>query len=327
MNILVTGGAGFIGSNFIRQLLRNHPDDRIVNFDLLTYAGHLSNLADISPQANYVFVKGDIANRQAVEAVIYDNQIDVVVNFAAESHVDRSILDAAPFIHSNFLGVKTLLEAARKYRLKKFVQISTDEVYGPTNSRFPADENARLNPSSPYAASKAAADLLALSYFKTFGVPLCITRSANNYGRYQFPEKLIPLLVTNTLRGRALPIYGNGQNSRDWLNVDDNCRAIELVMENGRPGEIYNVAAHQYRTNLQVVNRIKKQLAVWQPQIKFVADRPANDTGYVINDTKIRRQLGWQPEFDFETGIGDTIDWYVIHPEWWRPLLKNVKNR
>ncbi|KRM11449.1 dTDP-glucose 4,6-dehydratase [Lentilactobacillus farraginis] len=327
MNILVTGGAGFIGSNFIRQLLRNHPDDRIVNFDLLTYAGHLSNLADISPQANYVFVKGDIANRQAAEAVIYDNQIDVVVNFAAESHVDRSILDAAPFIHSNFLGVKTLLEAVRKYRLKKFIQISTDEVYGPTTSRFPADENARLNPSSPYAASKAAADLLALSYFKTFGVPLCITRSANNYGRYQFPEKLIPLMVTNTLRGRTLPIYGNGQNSRDWLNVDDNCRAIELVMENGRPGEIYNVAAHQYRTNLQVVNRIKKQLAAWQPQIKFVADRPANDTGYAINDTKIRRQLGWQPEFDFETGIGDTIDWYVIHPEWWRPLLKNVKNR
>lgn len=327
MKILVTGGAGFIGSNFIRLLLRAHPEDQIINFDLLTYAGQLTNLTNLPNQANYSFVKGDIADSQAVGQVVKNNRIEAIVNFAAESHVDRSILNAAPFIHSNIEGVATLLAIAKKYQLTKFVQVSTDEVYGSTPLHKKFDERAPLNPSSPYAASKAAADLLTLSYFKTFGLKACVTRSANNYGPYQFPEKLVPLMVTAALNGRKLPVYGTGKNSRDWLNVLDNCRAIDLVLRSGHPGQIYNIAAHNYRTNLQIVDRIKKQLKAAQPQIAFVKDRPGNDVRYVIDDSKIRHELGWRPEFDFETGMGDTIDWYVIHPEWWEPLLTAVKNR
>lgn len=327
MKILVTGGAGFIGSNFIRLLLRAHPEDQIINFDLLTYAGQLTNLTNLPNQANYSFVKGDIADSQAVAQVVKNNRIEAIVNFAAESHVDRSILNATPFIHSNIDGVATLLAIAKKYQLTKFVQVSTDEVYGSTPLHTKFDEQAPLNPSSPYAASKAAADLLTLSYFKTFGLKACVTRSANNYGPYQFPEKLVPLMVTAALNGRKLPVYGTGKNSRDWLNVLDNCRAIDLVLRSGHPGQIYNIAAHNYRTNLQIVDRIKKQLKAAQPQIAFVKDRPGNDVRYVIDDSKIRHELGWRPEFDFETGMGDTIDWYVIHPEWWEPLLTAVKNR
>ncbi|MBZ2202497.1 MAG: dTDP-glucose 4,6-dehydratase [Lentilactobacillus hilgardii] len=327
LNILVTGGAGFIGSNFIHLLLGHRQSDRLINFDALTYAGNLDNLDDIPEGATYRFIKGDIADKEAVKKVVSNYQINVIVNFAAQSHVDRSIIDATPFVHTNIEGVNMLLEVAREYHLDKFVQVSTDEVYGSTPSQARFDEQTPLNPSSPYAATKASADLLALSYFKTFGTPVCITRSANNYGRYQFPEKLVPLMVTAALRGKKLPIYGNGQNKRDWLNVQDNCRAIEMVMSNGKPGQIYNIAGRQHKTNLQIVKIIEKQLAAIHPQVTFVKDRPANDQLYAIDDSKIRHELGWRPEFSFEIGMGDVIDWYVIHPEWWQPLLKRVKNR
>lgn len=327
MNILVTGGAGFIGSNFIHYLLKQDSNDHIVNFDSLTYAGNLANLTDIADDSRYSFVKGDIADKTAVEAVLSDYQIDAVVNFAAESHVDRSILNPDAFIHSNYVGVGTLLEAVRNLKIAKFVQISTDEVYGSSQPDESFSETASLNPSSPYSAAKAGADLLALAYFKTYGLNICITRSANNYGGFQFPEKLIPLMVTNGILGKPLPVYGNGTNIRDWLNVRDNCRAIEAVLRNGQAGEIYNIAAHNYAQNIQIVEKVIDRLHISESQIKYVTDRPANDQLYSIDDSKIRHELGWHPEIRFDAGIDQTIDWYVNHEAWWRPLLEKVKNR
>lgn len=327
MNILVTGGAGFIGANFIHHMLKNHSGDQIVNFDALTYAGNHANLADVANVNHYHFVKGNIADRKAVQDAIQQYQIDAIVNFAAESHVDRSILHPDEFVRSNFVGVSTLLDAVKQLHVAKFVQISTDEVYGSSSSGTLFNESATLNPSSPYSATKAGADLLSLSYFKTYGTPICITRSANNYGPFQFPEKLIPLMVTNAIRTEQLPVYGNGQNVRDWLHVEDNCRAIDAVLRKGKAGSIYNIAAHNYTENIQIVETILKQLGLPESRIQYVTDRPANDQRYSIDDSKIRSELGWEPRIDFNKGVSQTIDWYVGHEDWWRPLLQDIQNR
>lgn len=327
MKILVTGGAGFIGSNFIHYLLKNHPTDQVINFDALTYAGNLAHLVDVQNDPRYHFVQGNIADQQAVERVVSDYQVDSIVNFAAESHVDRSILDPDAFVRSNFVGVSTLLNVVKQLGIKKFVQISTDEVYGSSRDGEPFTETAHLNPSSPYSATKAGADLLVLSYYKTYGMNVSITRSANNYGLFQFPEKLIPLMVTNGLQGKSLPIYGDGHNVRDWLHVRDNCRAIDAVLRQGRPGGIYNIAAHHYEKNRQIVQKIINRLGLPQSIIQHVSDRPANDQCYSINDELIRHELGWQPMVDFDHGIAQTVDWYVAHEKWWRPLLAAVHNR
>lgn len=327
MAVLVTGGAGFIGANFIHRLLDQTHSEQVINFDLLTYAGNLSNLADMHADPRYHFIRGDIADAAAVERAFNDFQIDKVVNFAAESHVDRSIMDPTPFARTNVVGVSVLLNAARQHHVSRFVQVSTDEVYGPTPDGQAFDERATLNPTSPYAATKAAADLLVLADYKTYGTDVCITRSANNYGPFQFPEKLIPLMATHTLRGKPLPVYGQGSEIRDWLHVGDNCAAIQAVMEHGTAGQIYNIAGHQYHSNLNIVKRIAAQLAAYQPRIEFISDRPGNDRQYVINDQKVRHDLGWRPEMMFETGIGDTIDWYVVNQSWWQPLVSKVKNR
>ncbi|MFT8401771.1 MAG: dTDP-glucose 4,6-dehydratase [Lentilactobacillus diolivorans] len=326
MNLLVTGGAGFIGSNFIHYLMASQSHDSLVNYDLLTYAGNLANLADINDDSRYTFVQGDITDEAHVNAIIKDYRIDGIVNFAAESHVDRSILNPNAFVSSNFVGLSVLLNAARKFNIR-LVQISTDEVYGTAKFHQAFDENGALKPSSPYSATKASADLLALAYFKTYGTDICITRSANNYGRFQFPEKLIPLMVVNGLLGKKLPIYGKGENSRDWLNVVDNCAAIDAVLRSGKSGQIYNIAGHYYRTNLEVVNQIVQELGLSKSQIEFVSDRPANDLQYMIDDSKIRSELGWHPQVSFSQGLRATIKWYVNHAAWWRPLLKQVKNR
>jgi dTDP-glucose 4,6-dehydratase len=326
LNLLVTGGAGFIGSNFIHYLMASQSHDSLVNYDLLTYAGNLANLADINDDSRYTFVQGDITDEAHVNAIIKDYRIDGIVNFAAESHVDRSILNPNAFVSSNFVGLSVLLNAARKFNIR-LVQISTDEVYGTAKFHQAFDENGALKPSSPYSATKASADLLALAYFKTYGTDICITRSANNYGRFQFPEKLIPLMVVNGLLGKKLPIYGKGENSRDWLNVVDNCAAIDVVLRSGKSGQIYNIAGHYYRTNLEVVNQIVQELGLSKSQIEFVSDRPANDLQYMIDDSKIRSELGWYPQVSFSQGLRATIKWYVNHAAWWRPLLKQVKNR
>ncbi|GEP25089.1 dTDP-glucose 4,6-dehydratase [Lentilactobacillus diolivorans] len=322
----MTGGAGFIGSNFIHYLMASQSHDSLVNYDLLTYAGNLANLADINDDSRYTFVQGDITDEAHVNAIIKDYRIDGIVNFAAESHVDRSILNPNAFVSSNFVGLSVLLNAARKFNIR-LVQISTDEVYGTAKFHQAFDENGALKPSSPYSATKASADLLALAYFKTYGTDICITRSANNYGRFQFPEKLIPLMVVNGLLGKKLPIYGKGENSRDWLNVVDNCAAIDAVLRSGKSGQIYNIAGHYYRTNLEVVNQIVQELGLSKSQIEFVSDRPANDLQYMIDDSKIRSELGWHPQVSFSQGLRATIKWYVNHAAWWRPLLKQVKNR
>lgn len=322
----MTGGAGFIGSNFIHYLMASQSHDSLVNYDLLTYAGNLANLADINDDSRYTFVQGDITDEAHVNEIIKDYRIDGIVNFAAESHVDRSILNPNAFVSSNFVGLSVLLNAARKFNIR-LVQISTDEVYGTAKFHQAFDENGALKPSSPYSATKASADLLALAYFKTYGTDICITRSANNYGRFQFPEKLIPLMVVNGLLGKQLPIYGKGENSRDWLNVVDNCAAIDSVLRSGKSGQIYNIAGHYYRTNLEVVNQIVQELGLSKSQIEFVSDRPANDLQYMIDDSKIRSELGWHPQVSFSQGLRATIKWYVNHAAWWRPLLKQVKNR
>lgn len=327
MNILVTGGAGFIGSNFIHYLLGDGLHDHIINFDKLTYAGNLANLADVANDSRYTFIKGDIADKTDVEAAINDQHVDAIVNFAAESHVDRSILDPDAFVRSNYVGVSTLLEAVKTFKVDKFVQISTDEVYGSSRPDEQFSETADLNPSSPYSATKAGADLLVLAYFKTYGLNVNITRSANNYGKLQFPEKLIPLMVTNAILGKPLPVYGDGTNVRDWLNVFDNCRAINAVLRRGQAGEIYNIAAHNYAENIQIVEKVINHLNISKSKIEYVADRPANDLLYSIDDAKIRHELGWQPRVDFDAGIDQTIDWYVNHEQWWQPLLAKVKNR
>lgn len=321
MKLLVTGGAGFIGSNFIHCVIDRYPDWIVINLDKLTYAGNPENLRNVASRfPNYRFVRGDIADPDVVEQV-FAAGVDVVVNFAAETHVDRSIANAAPFIRTNVQGTQVLLDAARRHEVTKFVQVSTDEVYG---SLGPADppftETSLLAPNSPYAASKAAADLLCRAYHRTHGLPVIITRCSNNFGPYQFPEKLIPLAVTNALEDKPVPVYGDGQNVRDWLYAADHCRALELVILNGKPGEIYNIGGGGEMTNLELVRRILSLLGKKEDLIAFVTDRPGHDRRYAINAAKIQQELGWRKEHSFTEVLRRTVIWYTENPGWWRSL-------
>lgn len=327
MNILVTGGAGFIGSNFIRYVLKTDSGACVINLDALTYAGNLTNLSSVQNNSRYLFVHGNIADETLVSKLLADYHIGAVVNFAAESHVDRSILNPRQFVESNYGGVSTLLNCLKKFPGTRFIQVSTDEVYGSALSGQTFSETDSLNPSSPYAATKAGADLLALSYYKTFGMAICITRSANNYGPYQFPEKLVPLMISHAVMGERLPVYGDGQNVRDWLNVLDNCRGIDAVLHRGKPGGVYNIAGHNDHSNLDIVKLILAHLGLSTSAIQYVVDRPANDELYAIDDSKIRTQLGWTPQVNFDRGMAQTIDWYKNNRDWWQPLLAKVKNR
>ena len=316
--ILMTGGCGFIGSNFVRYLLQSH-DYKIINVDKLTYAGNLENLSDISDHANYEFVRGDIADKALIEGLA-SKEIDAVINFAAESHVDRSIEDPRIFIETNVLGTQALLEAARKYGIHRFVQISTDEVYGSLGPRGSFKEMSPLAPNSPYSASKTAADLLVRAYYKTYGLATIITRCSNNYGPYQFPEKLIPLMITNALENKPLPVYGDGMNVRDWIHVEDHCKAIDLIMHRGREGEVYNIGANNELPNIEIVKIILKRLNKPESLIKFVEDRPGHDLRYAIDSDKLRDELGWDVMYPFEEGIDLTVRWYVEHQDWWEKI-------
>lgn len=315
MKLLVTGGAGFIGSNFIRHLIAHRDDIEIVNFDKLTYAGNLENLADVSDCPRYRFVRGDIAEVEALREVIAE-RFDAVVNFAAETHVDRSIEDAVPFLRTNVLGTQVLLEAARQASCPLFVHISTDEVYGSAGPGQGFREDAPLNPGSPYSASKAAADHLVMAYANTYRLPIVILRCTNNYGPYQFPEKLIPLMIAQALEEKSLPVYGDGLHERDWLYVEDYCRAIEVVLDRGQPGEIYNVGSGALQPNLSVVGTILRVLGKPESLVRHVEDRPGHDRRYALDSTKIRGALGWQPEVTFEEGIQKTVDWYRKNTGW-----------
>ena len=318
MNLLVTGGAGFIGSAFIRYVLSTRAGTRVVNLDALTYAGNLENLAAIDGHKDYRFVRGDITDQPLVESLLADERIDAVVHFAAESHVDRSILSSKPFFDTNVLGTLALLDAARKTKLARFVHVSTDEVYGDIDAPHEADESFPLRASSPYSASKAASDLTALSYVRTFGLNLSVTRASNNYGPYQFPEKLIPLMISNALTGKPLPIYGDGQQIRDWLYVDDHRRGIWAVLEKGAAGEVYNIGGNCSLPNLDVVRRILAFTGASESLLTPVADRPGHDRRYALTSAKMERDLHWSPLMDFETGLRLTIDWYRANSEWTR---------
>lgn len=319
MKLLVTGGAGFIGSNFVIYMLYKYPDYKIVNVDALTYAGNLENLGEIQDNPNYSFIKVDIADSQAMEK-LFSEGVDVVVNFAAESHVDRSILDPEIFVKTNVLGTQVLLDAAKKHGVTKFVQVSTDEVYGSLGETGLFSEKTPLAPNSPYSASKAGGDLLVRAYHETFGLPVNITRCSNNYGPYQFPEKLIPLMIANALNDKQLPIYGDGLNVRDWLYVEDHCNAIDLVIHEGRDGEVYNIGGNNERTNIHIVRTILEQLGKPDSLIKYVEDRLGHDRRYGIDATKITTELGWKPKHTFETGIKETIEWYLNNRTWWERI-------
>jgi len=316
-NLLVTGGAGFIGSNFVRYVLEAHPSYTVVNLDKLTYAGNLENLEDIAGHPQYHFVKGDICDQGLVESIVKQHRIDSIMNFAAESHVDRSILGTAPFIQTNILGTHVLLEVAKDHSVPRFLQVSTDEVYGSAPATLKFTEESLLTPSSPYASSKASADLLALSYFRTFGIPVVISRCSNNYGPYQFPEKLIPLMISNAVNNLPLPVYGDGLQIRDWIHVRDHCTALDLVLHSGTPGEIYNISAEDERKNLSVVRLILKKMGKPESLISFVADRPGHDRRYAISAARTREELGWSPRTSFDEGLGSTIDWYIKNQAWW----------
>lgn len=318
MRLLVTGGAGFIGSNFIRHIRQEHPDWQITNLDKLTYAGNLENLKGIQDQPGYDFVKGDIADRKLVDKLLSQG-FDVVVNFAAESHVDRSILDASPFIETNVKGTQVLLEGAKKHGIQRFLQVSTDEVYGSTDSGHFTEESP-LSPNSPYSASKAAADLLCRAYFKTHHLPTIITRCTNNFGPYQFPEKLIPLAITNAVEDKPIPVYGDGLNIRDWIFVGDHCRALDAVIQKGQPGRIYNIGSGNEKTNLELIRKLLELLDKPQSLIQFVADRPAHDRRYALDCARIATELSWKPAYSFEKALSATVDWYLKSESWWRSI-------
>ena len=319
MKLLVTGGAGFIGSNFIHYLLDKYPDYHIFNYDKLTYAGNLENLASIQEFKNYTFIKGDILNQELLEYVVNTYAVDVIVNFAAESHVDRSIKNSNEFVTTNILGTQTLLDVARNHALR-FIQISTDEVYGSLGPTGYFTENTPLAPNSPYSASKASADFMVRSYHETFGLNINITRCSNNYGPFQYPEKLIPLMIINALNGNPLPIYGDGQNIRDWLHVKDHCSAIDLVLHKGKLGEVYNIGGHNERANIEIVEHILETIGVSKKLLTFVPDRLGHDYRYAIDSKKIQNELGWKPIYSFEEGIKETISWYQTHQDWWEKL-------
>lgn len=319
MKVLVTGGCGFIGSNFIRYLLQWADDYQVVNLDALTYAGNPANLEDLQGHPGYTFVQGDICDRALVERIM-GSGVDSVVHLAAESHVDRSILDSADFVRTNVQGTHTLLEVARQRRVRRFLLVSTDEVYGSLGAVGHFTEESPLAPNSPYAASKAAADLLVRAYVQTYGVPALITRASNNYGPYQFPEKVIPLFVTHALEGRELPVYGDGQHVREWLFVEDHCEALRRVLVAGQVGEIYNIGGGQECTNLDLARLIVHTLGVPETLIRFVHDRPAHDRRYALNSEKMAVQLGWKPQVSLAAGLARTVAWYRQHEDWWRRL-------
>jgi dTDP-glucose 4,6-dehydratase len=320
MKILVTGGAGFIGSSFVRYILRTGEDLEVINFDLLTYAGNLRNLEEVAGNSRYQFVRGDIADRLQVAKLFEQHRFDAIVNFAAETHVDRSILDSGPFVRTNVEGTRCLLEEARQHKVERFVQISTDEVYGSLDSTGSFREDTPLCPTSPYSASKAASDLLVQAYFKTYGLPALITRCSNNYGPHQFPEKLIPVLITNAMEDRPLPVYGDGLNVREWIFADEHSRAISIALEQGTPGEVYNIGSGCEKTNLDVVREVLRLLGKPESLIQFVKDRPGHDRRYSIDCSKICREWNWSSQIDFSGGLAATIDWYRAHQDWIREI-------
>ncbi len=324
MKLLITGGAGFIGSNFIYYQLQNHPEDEFICLDALTYAGNLETLQPIMQYDNFKFVKGDIADRDFVYKLFETEKPDIVVNFAAESHVDRSILEPELFLKTNIIGTGVLMDACRKYGIKRYHQVSTDEVYGDLPLDRPDlffTEETPLHTSSPYSASKASADLLVLAYHRTYDLPVTISRCSNNYGPYHFPEKLIPLMIINALHDKKLPVYGTGENVRDWLYVEDHCSAIDLIIRKGRVGEVYNIGGHNEKTNLEVVKTILKELGKGEDLITFVKDRPGHDRRYAIDPAKIHRELGWLPQTNFAEGIKKTIKWYLDNESWWQRII------
>ena len=324
MNIIVTGGAGFIGSNFIYYMLKKHPSDRIICVDKLTYAGNLETLEAAMEKKNFKFIRADIADRQAVYRIFEQEKPDIVVNFAAESHVDRSIENPEIFLQTNVIGTSVLLDACRKYGIDRYHQVSTDEVYGDLPLDRPDlffTEETNLKTSSPYSASKAGADLLVMAYHRTYKIPTTISRCSNNYGPYHFPEKLIPLMIINALSDKKLPVYGDGKNVRDWLYVEDHCRAIDLILQKGRVGEVYNIGGHNERANIDVVKAILKELGKSEDLIEYVTDRKGHDRRYAIDPTKIHTELGWEPETKFEDGIKKTVKWYLEHRDWWMGII------
>ncbi|MBN1397049.1 MAG: dTDP-glucose 4,6-dehydratase [Bacteroidetes bacterium] len=321
MNLLVTGGAGFIGSNFIRYILDKYPEYRVINLDKLTYAGNLENLSGVDKDPRYAFEKGDICDKSRIQLCITRYEIDAIINFAAESHVDRSILGAAEFVQTNIVGTSVLLETAKELKIKKFLQVSTDEVYGSLGSTGFFTEEMLLHPNSPYSASKASADMLALAYQHTFGLPVLLTRCSNNYGPYQFPEKLIPLMIANALNDKPLPVYGDGMNVRDWLHVKDHCSALVEVLHRGRVGEVYNIGGNNEKPNIEIVKLILQNLKKPESLISYVEDRPGHDKRYAIDSSKIQRELGWKPLYTFEQGIAETIKWYLDNQSWWKRII------
>ncbi|GIP21686.1 dTDP-glucose 4,6-dehydratase [Paenibacillus sp. J22TS3] len=323
MRLLVTGGAGFIGSNFIKYVSETHPDYFIINVDSLTYAGNLDNLVSVATSSNYKFARTSIINQKELDP-LFKEGVDVVVNFAAESHVDRSILDPNIFVMTNVVGTQTLLELSRKYNIRKYVQVSTDEVYGSLGETGLFSESTPLAPNSPYSASKAGADLLVRSYHETFGLPVNITRCSNNYGPYQFPEKLIPLMIINALNNKKLPVYGDGLNIRDWLYVEDHCRAIDLVIHKGVNGEVYNIGGNNEYTNIDIVKLILQMLDRPESLIQYVDDRLGHDRRYAIDSTKIKRDLNWEPNYKFESGINQTVKWYLDNQDWWTKIVEGT---
>jgi dTDP-glucose 4,6-dehydratase len=321
MKLLVTGGAGFIGSNFVRYMVNKYPNYQIINLDLLTYAGNLENLTEIENAPNYTFVRGDIAEVEFINGLFQAEKFDYVINFAAESHVDRSITDPGIFVQTNIQGTLALLDAAKTFGVTKYLQVSTDEVYGSLGDTGYFTEETPLAANSPYSASKAGADMLVRAYHETFGLPVNITRCSNNYGPFHFPEKLIPLMIINALKDKELPVYGDGLNIRDWLHVEDHCQAIDLVLHKGRNGEVYNVGGNNERTNIEIVQTILKALNKPESLMKFVKDRLGHDRRYAIDATKLRTELGWAPKYNFETGIEQTINWYLTNQEWWENII------
>ena len=324
MKIIVTGGAGFIGGNFVHYMLKEHPEYQIICLDKLTYAGNMETLEPVMDNPNFTFVKADIADRDAVYALFEKEKPDVVVNFAAESHVDRSITDPGIFLQTNIIGTGVLLDACRIYGIKRYHQVSTDEVYGDLPLDRPDlffTEETPLHTSSPYSASKASADLLVMAYHRTYGLPTTISRCSNNYGPYHFPEKLIPLMIANALNDKPLPVYGKGENVRDWLYVEDHCRAIDMIIHKGRVGEVYNIGGHNERTNLQVVKTVLKELGKSEDLITYVTDRPGHDRRYAIDPAKIHAELGWEPLTLFDEGIKKTVKWYLENREWWEHII------
>jgi dTDP-glucose 4,6-dehydratase len=320
-NILVTGGAGFIGSNFINYILEKHGDYNVISLDKLTYAGNLENLKPSERKKNYHFIKGDITNTDLVKYIFEKYEIKNVINFAAESHVDRSILGSEIFFRTNVIGTNVLLELSRQYSVEKFIQISTDEVYGSLGEDGSFSETTPLSPNSPYAASKASADMMAKAFHHTYGLPVIITRCSNNYGPYQFPEKLIPLMIINTLNNKKLPVYGDGMHVRDWIYVTDHNKAVELVFEEGNPGEVYNIGASTEMPNIKIVELILDYLGKGKDLIQYVKDRPGHDRRYAIDSSKIRNELNWKPEYSFEEAIRKTIDWYINNNIWWEKII------